>query len=69
MQYSHLMHMSSTVNVENDVIKGPVLLLVSRLVNQMCLDKYFGKTLFLQQTIAGIIKQRYFWRKILEGCF
>ena len=52
--------MSSTVNVENDVIKGPVLLLVSRLVNQMCLDKYFGKTLFLQQTIAGIIKQRYF---------
>ena len=58
-----------SVNFKNDVIKGPVLPSVMRLANQICLDKifFFGKTLFSEQTIAGLIKLKTFWWENTRG--
>ena len=52
-----------SVNGKYDVIKGPVLPPVLRLVNPMCSDKIFGKTFVSEKTIEGFIKLKIF----LEG--
>ena len=52
-----------SVNGKYDVIKGPVLPPVLRLVNRMCSDKIFGKTSVSEKTIADFIKLKTF----LEG--
>ena len=52
-----------SMNGKYDVIKGPVLPPVLRLVNRMCSDKIFGKTFVKEKTIADFIKLKTF----LEG--
>ena len=65
------MHISSfpllSVNGKYDVIKGPVLPPVCRLVNRMCSDKIFGKTFVYEKTIADFIKLKTFWEGNILG--
>ena len=49
-----------SVNGKYDVIKGPVLPPVWRLVDQMCSDKIFGKIFVSEKTIADFIKLKTF---------